>query len=155
MPIPVPISQIALAGSALLFAASTLVPLRAEPPATTCRDDLRQAGQAGGTDDGFRRLVRRYAAGECRSSDDLAAVAAALAHLGRHEPSRFHDALRVYDEAVAADPSNFDALVELGDLFLGKYNGEGARESYEKVLKQDPEHPGALVGMARVKRFDS
>ncbi len=102
----------------------------------------------------YRTLVASYEDGKAKTSGDLAAVAVALVHLGRDDPRRFRDALRVYDEAVAADPSNLDVQVELGDLFLGKYNAQDARETYEKVLAEDPEHPGALLGLARVRRFD-
>lgn len=102
----------------------------------------------------FEALVRRYESGEARTSEDLAAVAAALVHLGRDDPGRFRDALRVYDEAVAADPSDLGVQVELGDLFLAKYNALDARRTYESVLADNPEHPRALLGLAKVRRFD-
>ena len=101
-----------------------------------------------------RALVARYEAGGVTTSEELAAVAEALVHLGREEPRRFHEALRVFDQAIAADPENLDVRVALGDLFLAKYNGRDARETYEQVLARDPGHPRALLGLARVRRFD-
>lgn len=101
-----------------------------------------------------RELVAKYRAGQVTSADDLAAVARVLVDLGREDPRRFHEALTAYDAAIAADPSNLDVQVELGDLFLAKYNGKDARETFEKVLARDPDHPGALLGLARVQRFD-
>ncbi len=101
-----------------------------------------------------RRIVADYRAGGATAPAELAAVAAALVNLGREDPAFFHDALRVYDEAIAADPSNLSLQVELGDLFLARYNGEEARATYEAVLARDSQHAGALVGMARVMRFE-
>lgn len=101
-----------------------------------------------------RGLISRYEAGEVTTSDELAEVAEALVYLGRENPQLFRDALRVYDEAVAADPEDLDVRVALGDLFLSKYNAEDARKTYEQVLAKDPHHAGALLGMAQVKRFD-
>ncbi len=101
-----------------------------------------------------RALVARHEAGEISTAEELAAVAEALVRLGRKDPQRFHDALRLYDRAIAADPENLDLQVALGDLFLAKYNGRDARETYDQVLARDPDHPGALLGLARVRRFD-
>jgi len=101
-----------------------------------------------------RDLLAKYRDGEVTASGELAAVAAALAELGREDPRRFHEALRLYDEAIAADPANLEARVALGDLFLAKYNAKDALETYEKVLAADPDHPGALLGVASVRRFD-
>ena len=100
-----------------------------------------------------RELVAEYRAGGVRTAAGLAAVAAALVELGRENPGYFHDALRLYTQAIAADPDNLDLRVELGDLFLAKYNGDDARATYEEVLERDPDHAGALVGLAEVRRF--
>ncbi|HEU4629554.1 MAG TPA: tetratricopeptide repeat protein, partial [Gemmatimonadaceae bacterium] len=83
------------------------------------------------------------------TSEQLAAVAGALRHLGRANPQLYKDALRVYDEAVAADSANLDARVRLGELFLEKYNGPEAASTLGAVLRVNPRHPAALVAAAR------
>ncbi|MEM7351831.1 MAG: tetratricopeptide repeat protein [Acidobacteriota bacterium] len=101
-----------------------------------------------------RALVASYRAGQLTSPAALAEVAAALVELGGDDPAYFHDALRAYDKAIAAAPDNLDLQVELGDFFLAKYNGTDALATFEQVLERDPEHPGALVGLAEVRRFE-
>lgn len=83
---------------------------------------------------------------------DLAATALALEILGNGwgEPDRFRDALRMYDRAIAADSSNLDVQVALGTLFLTKYNRPDARTTFEAVVRINPKHPGALLGLAQV-----
>jgi len=85
-------------------------------------------------------------------SEDLAAVAAALEALGTAwgEPDRFREALRMYDRAIAADSSNLEAQVALGTMFLAKYNRPDARTTFEAVLRVNPRHPRALLGLALV-----
>lgn len=39
-------------------------------------------------------------------------------------------------------------------LFLEKYNSPDANASFQEVLKGNPNHPEALLGLARVKEFD-
>lgn len=88
------------------------------------------------------------------TSDEFAAVAEAVWRLGRRDPQLFKDALRAFDAAVAADSTNLEAQVRLGYLFLEKYNGTDARATLEAVLRRNPKHPAALLGMARVLRFE-
>lgn len=88
------------------------------------------------------------------TSEELAAVAAAVRHLGRWEPRLFRDALRAYDAAVAADSSNLDARTELGELFLEKYNGTDAATTLNGVLRVNPNHPRALLAEARRRYTD-
>lgn len=85
---------------------------------------------------------------------DRTAVATAVQYLGRSNPDLFRDALRAYDEAIAADSALLEPRVLLGELFLEKYNGADARSTFEEALARDPRHPGALVGMARTLDFD-
>ena len=42
-------------------------------------------------------------------------------------------------------------LVEWGELFLSKYNVADAKKSFEDALEVNQNHPGALLGMARVE----
>jgi tetratricopeptide (TPR) repeat protein len=88
------------------------------------------------------------------SSAELLAVARACRHLGADDPQLFKDALRAYDAAIAADSSNVDARVELGELFLEKYNGPDARQMFAGVLRENPSQPRALLGIARALAFD-
>ena len=62
---------------------------------------------------------------------------------------QFHDANRFFRYALRADPENLDAEVLWGDLFRQKYNDAEARKSYAAVLKHNPKHVPALVGMAK------
>ncbi len=102
----------------------------------------------------FDAFIDLYNDGLARSSRDLTAVATAVRHLGADDPDLFRDALRAYDEAVAADPWNHEARVLTGELFLEKYNGPDAGAAFRDVLTVNPNHPDALVGLARLLRFD-
>src|SRR5690606_5003091 len=70
----------------------------------------------------FDRFIDLYNAGAVRSSGDLVAVGIALEYLGRRDSQLFHDANRAFGEAVERDPSNHEARVRRGMLFLEKYN---------------------------------
>ncbi|HEX5581667.1 MAG TPA: tetratricopeptide repeat protein, partial [Gemmatimonadaceae bacterium] len=94
------------------------------------------------------------AAGGRMGSGDLAAVATAARRLGRDEPQLFKDALRVYDEAIAADSSNVAARVALGEMFLDRYSMREAASMLEGVLAVNPNHPAALVALARLRDVD-
>jgi tetratricopeptide (TPR) repeat protein len=86
---------------------------------------------------------------------DLVAVGTALRYLGQRDYRLVHDARRALDEAIAADPSALDARIRLGELFLEKYNGPEARRLFKEVLEVNPNHPAALLGMAKVLDFES
>lgn len=116
-------------------------------------------GQAPEALAGFERLIAAYNAGRARSASDLIGVGIACRELGATNPDAFKDALKAFDEAAGA-PSNaledfsHDARVATGQLFLDKFNGSDARESFDAVLSENPRHPEALVGMARALDFD-
>jgi tetratricopeptide (TPR) repeat protein len=103
---------------------------------------------------GFRRLISAYNQSEGLSSEELVAVATACRHLGAEDPQLFKDALKAFDEAIAADPDNVDARVRLGELFLEKYNGEDATATLEEARQRNPAHPRALLAVARLRDFD-
>jgi tetratricopeptide (TPR) repeat protein len=89
------------------------------------------------------------------TSEQLAAVATACRYLGARDPQLFKDAIAAFDEAIAADPYNYDARVQLGRLFLEKYNSGDAKTAFQQVLERNPAHADALLGMARVLEFDN
>jgi len=102
----------------------------------------------------YESAVGSYTRSRRLSSRELAAVASSLEALGATDPARFRDALRVYDEAIAADSTNWDARVALGDLFLDRNNRPEAVTTYNRVIAAQPRHPGALLGRARVGLAD-
>jgi tetratricopeptide (TPR) repeat protein len=92
----------------------------------------------------LRRAVTMYDTGQVSASQDLALIGVASQALGR-----FHDANRLFREALRTDPNNLDAEIQWGDLFRAKYNDAEARRSYTAVLERNPKHVAALVGLAK------
>jgi tetratricopeptide (TPR) repeat protein len=113
--------------------------------------------ELGVRDGAFRDYDRLIAAYNRRqsglSSEELLAVGMAVERLSVTDPQLARDALRAYDEAIAADPGNLDARLAVGSLFLSRYNGGEAQTSFESVLARDSLQPRALLGLARVARF--
>lgn len=112
----------------------------------------------GDIDDAMRRFdgfidVYNAATGNLPSWD-LVAVGRAVRYLGRTNPAYFQDALKAFDEASQADPTWAEPYVRIGNLLLEKYDSPAAKEEFEKVLLQNPNHPGALLGMAESLTFD-
>jgi tetratricopeptide (TPR) repeat protein len=102
----------------------------------------------------FQRVLDHYNRDPSLPSGELAAVAAAASALGDSEPDFYHDAVRVYGEAVQADDDNVAARVALGNLLLDKYNNTEALETFREALEIDPEYAPALLGLARSEHFD-
>ncbi|MEJ7811882.1 MAG: tetratricopeptide repeat protein [Gemmatimonadaceae bacterium] len=103
----------------------------------------------------FDRLVAAYnRRGGRLSSAELIAVGNAARFLGTSEPQMSKDALKAYDEAFAADSTDLEARVRVGELFLEKYNSTDARDAFAEVLRINPRHPRALLGSARRLYFD-
>ncbi len=95
----------------------------------------------------FQRAISLYDTGSVIESEDLAMIGVANWAL-----ERFHDANRLFRKALRTDPDNIEAEVLWGNLFRAKYNNAEARKSYSAVLKRNPKHVPALVGMARTLR---
>ena len=142
--------------SSLVLALAALIVLQ-----TSRTDQAVQAEQA------FRRGDRSEARklalavtgpyeqnGRTWSSSDRVAAARAYVVLGADDAQNLRRAVAAFDAAVAADSSNLDARLRLGDLFLAKYNAPDAREAYQSVLKLAPKHPAALLGEAQVLAFE-
>jgi tetratricopeptide (TPR) repeat protein len=102
----------------------------------------------------FDRFIDVYNGRRNRlTSAELAAVATAVEHLSVRDFALARDALRAYEEAIAADSENLDARQALGELFLSRYNGTEARATFEEILARDSTNPRALIGLARTARF--
>lgn len=102
----------------------------------------------------FDGFIDFYNRNRTLSSAELTAVGIAVRHLGVEESDLLRDALRAFDEAVAADPSNPEPHLRTGQLFLDTYRSPDARESYQQVLARNPRHPRAILGMALALEFD-
>ena len=102
----------------------------------------------------FDSFIDLYNGSTPLSSTDLTAVATAVRYLGIREHELFQDALRAYDEAVAADPGSLEPRILIGELFLDKYNGPEADAALKEVLQRNPNHPRALLGLARAMEFN-
>ena len=102
----------------------------------------------------FDGFIDVYNRGEATTAAELVAVGTAVRYLGRRDPSLFQDAVRAYEEALAADPSALEPRLRLAELFLAKYDGGEAQTLLREVLAVNPRHPAALLAMARAKRFE-
>ncbi len=103
----------------------------------------------------FDAFIDVYNSGRKLSARELTAVATAVAWLGRDgNPALLKDALRAYDEAVAADPDDPEPRLRAGALLLSKYNSAQASDEFRAVLRRDPGNARALVGLAEVMDFD-
>jgi tetratricopeptide (TPR) repeat protein len=101
----------------------------------------------------FDRFIDVYNGSSRLSSEDLVAVAIACKFLGVTDPQLFKDALRAFDEAKAKDASGLDPAIRTGELFLEKYNGADAQESFQEALSVNPNQPDALLGLAKAMDF--
>jgi tetratricopeptide (TPR) repeat protein len=88
------------------------------------------------------------------TASELEAVAIACRYLGRDNPQLYKDAMRAFDEAIAADTFDLDRRVSLAELFLEKYNASEALSTLEEVLEINPRHARANLAMAQVRLFD-
>lgn len=116
------------------------------------------AYDAGRTDEAFKlfdTFIDSYNSGRQLTADELVAVGIAVKHLGQRDPQLFRDALKAFDEAAAADARHEGARVELGKLFLEKYNSAEARKAFAEALRINPKNADALVGLAELLDFDN
>lgn len=101
-----------------------------------------------------RGVIAEYErGGEGWSARDRVAAGRAYLLVQARAPEYVRAALRAFDAADAADPALLDAPLRAADLFLEKYNAPDARSGYEAVLERAPEHPRALLGLARAQEF--
>ncbi len=114
---------------------------------------LEGRGEVAAARSQYERAIAAYNAGPLGAAE-LTAVGTAARRLGARDPALFKDALRAYDEAVAADPEALEPRLRAGDLFLEKYNSADARDEFRAVLVRDPANARARLGIARVLDFD-
>ncbi|UCD80014.1 MAG: tetratricopeptide repeat protein [Desulfobacterales bacterium] len=104
---------------------------------------LRMRGRRDEAAGVFQRAISQYNNGRIIDSEGLAMVGVASRYL-----ERFHDANRLFREALRTDTENLEAQVLWGDLFREKYNDAEAGKSYSDVLQRNERHVPALLGMA-------
>ncbi len=102
----------------------------------------------------FDRFIDVYNRSGALDSLELLSVALAVRRLGVVDPVLLQDALRAYDEALAADPDNLEAHVALGELFLETYNVPEARGAFRDALTRRAQHPGALLGLSKAAALE-
>lgn len=89
--------------------------------------------------------IARYDSGMVFEAEEIAMVAQASWLL-----DRFHDANSLFSEATRVDPSNLEAQVLWGDLFMEKHNVPDAEKSYGAALAINRRYGPALVGQAKI-----
>lgn len=104
---------------------------------------------------GFDHFIDVYNDAQGRlTSAELTAIGIACRYLGLENPPLFKDALKAFDQALAAAPGDFEPRIRVGNLFLEKYASAEAQSEFDAVLKVNPSHPLALLGVARRRHFD-
>ena len=102
----------------------------------------------------FDGFIDYYNSAPSLTAAELTAVGRALVHLSRWNYEYAHDALTALDEAVAAGPLDHTARLTIAQLFLERYDAAEAATAFQEVLAENPSHPGALLGLARVARLE-
>src|SRR5688572_18814975 len=103
----------------------------------------------------FDRFIDIYNNRRSRlSPSELEAVAIACTYLGRDNWNLFKDAMRAFDEAIAADSTNLDRRIRLAELLIDKYNYSDALTTLNEVLAVNPRHARANAAMARLRLSD-
>jgi hypothetical protein len=69
------------------------------------------------------------------------------------QQSRPSEALIYFRTALAHDSKSVPALLEAAGVLSADTALPQAEELYRRVLKQEPDHPGALVGLAHIARL--
>jgi len=115
------------------------------------------AARRGNRRDATRRasaIVREYGlTRDTWNARDLVAVGRAHLLLAAGDAESVRRALRAFDAAAARDSSLADARLRAAELFLSRFNAPDARAGFDDALQRWPNHPRALLGLARVMQF--
>jgi tetratricopeptide (TPR) repeat protein len=114
----------------------------------------RQHGNLPAAERLYHEIRAAYQAQPELTARDLYAIASATRELGRSDPQLYKEAVQLFDQASQMDPAYVAAGIALGELLLGKYNNQEALEVINEVLAINPNHPQALLGLARSQHFD-
>ncbi len=102
----------------------------------------------------FDGFIDFYNAAVNPSARELTAVGSALTYLGRRDSQLFHDAVRAYGEAIAADPGDPEPRVLMAELFLSKFNSLEAGTLLDEAQARNPRHARATLARAKRAKFD-
>ena len=103
----------------------------------------------------FDRFIDIYNDASGRlTAEELTAIGIACRYLGLESPPLFKDALKAFDQALEVAPEALEPRLRVGNLFLEKYVSPDAQAEFAAVLKVNPSHPLALLGIARRRQFD-
>jgi tetratricopeptide (TPR) repeat protein len=103
----------------------------------------------------FDRFIDYYNSGGGRlTAAELTAIGIACRYLGLENHALFKDALKAFDEALEAGPTDLEPRIRLAELFLEKYQSGEAQKELDAILKVNPSQPMALLGAARRRQFD-
>jgi tetratricopeptide (TPR) repeat protein len=103
-------------------------------------------GERAAANQTFRTFLDLYRTAANLTAQDIHLVARACVYL-----ERFHDANRLFGEAVRTKPEDWTLYLPWGDLFLEKYNLADASSIFTDALKQNPNCAPALLGSAQVQ----
>lgn len=101
----------------------------------------------------FASFIDLYNSSRRLDAYELMAVGRAVRRLAVTNPQLFQDALLAFDRAAEAAPQDPLPRVLAGELFLEKYNGTEAHQSFRDALHRNPRHPRALLGVAGALDF--
>ncbi|CAN0217869.1 unnamed protein product, partial [Laminaria digitata] len=111
---------------------------------------LRARGEHKEAEPILDHFTQLYNNGNLTSSESLVWLGRAMHALGN-----FDDANYAFQRAYDTDNKNTEALVYWGELFLEKYNVADAHRNFDEALKNNPNHPRALIGMAAIEMISS
>lgn len=111
-------------------------------------------GDRDGATSRFNGFIEAYNRSTQLTAEELTAIGNAVWYLGGRESALFQDAVLAFDEATQQDRNAIEPHIRLGELFVEKYNGQEATTALNDALSLNPNHPRALLALARARSFD-